>query len=95
MKESLCLVMALSCFLISLAVLQAQPLPSKGPPPPTVWGPQMPGADPPETTECVKKCNAEFEQELKKCFALEGAARADCEQPVREQHRACFTDCPK
>ena len=95
MKGPLRLLMTLSCFVISLENLQAQPLPSKGPPPPTVWGPQVPGTDPPETNECVRKCNAKFEQELMKCLALESAAQVDCERPVRERHRACFTGCPK
>ncbi|OGQ18136.1 MAG: hypothetical protein A3C54_07115 [Deltaproteobacteria bacterium RIFCSPHIGHO2_02_FULL_60_17] len=81
-------------FMVFVSSLQAQP--AKMPPaPPQVWGPHLPGTDPEGTSACVKQCNAKFDKELKNCLAMEGGARADCEQPVRERHRACFTQCPK
>ena len=96
MKKSVLLLMAWGLYLIvSVPSLQAQSAKTPPPPPPQTWGPHLPGADPPDTSECVKKCNAEFEKELRRCFALEGEARADCEQPVRERHKRCFTGCPK
>ncbi len=96
MKRSVSLLLALGLYLTAtVPSLQAQSVKGPSPPPPQVWGPLLPGADPEETSECVKRCNAEFEKELKKCLALEEAARADCEQPIRERHRSCFTACPK
>ena len=95
MKKSVALLLALGLYLTT-AVPSLQAQSAKGPPPPPqVWGPHLPGADPEDTNECVKRCNAEFAKELKKCLALEGTERAECEQPVREQHRACFTTCPR
>ena len=79
----------------SVSSLQAQTQPPKGPLAPEVWGPHLPEAPPPEKNKCVKKCNDAFEIELKKCLELEGPARADCERPLKEQHRACFLTCPK
>ena len=94
MRRTAWLLMILFSPVISLPSLRAQPLPPKAPPP-TVWGPHLPGADPEETNQCVKNCNADFEKELQKCLSQEGAARADCEQPARERHRTCFTRCPQ
>jgi hypothetical protein len=86
---------ALAFYVIaSVSSLQAQTQPSKGPQSPEVWGPRLPEV-PPEKNECVKKCNDAFEIELKKCLESEGPARADCERPYREQHRACFLACPQ
>lgn len=96
MKKSVPVLMAWGiCLFTALPSLHSQSTKAPPPPPPQVWGPHVPGTDPEETNQCVKKCNADFEKELQKCFSLESAARADCEQPVRERHRVCFTGCPK
>lgn len=96
MKRSVLLFAAWSLFwMIPGPSWAAQPAKAPATPPQT-WGPHLPGKDPDDTSGCVKKCNAEFERELKDCFALAGGgARSDCEQPLRERHRDCFTRCPK
>jgi len=95
MKKSLLLFVAWALFwTIPAPSRPAQPAKAPAVPPQT-WGPHLPGKDPEDTGSCVKQCNAEFERELKSCWALAGSARSDCEQPLRERHRDCYTRCPK
>jgi hypothetical protein len=94
MKRSLLPLVAAALFWMA-PVWTVRGQPAKTPVPPQVWGPHLPGKEHEETNPCVKKCNAEFERELKICFALASSARSECERPLRERHRDCYTRCPK